>query len=89
MRSKNVPAGFKPPFKLGPMKLYIFDSEDRMAADFNGPDNGIRARGWGRISYRDNAEKDMDDWELWLAHAIDGEKSRKKILDLMNKAANE
>ena len=49
---------YKPPFKLD--HGYIFDSHGEMVADQVDPIAIARIRGWGRISYMDNAENLQD-----------------------------
>ena len=49
---------YKPPFhhRLG----YIYDADSRMVSDEAGGDGAARVRGWGRISYLDDAEDIQD-----------------------------
>jgi hypothetical protein len=85
----SVPAGFVPPFHLDDFGLYINDSEHNMAADFNGPNDNPRPRGWGRIQYRDNGHNDMDEWEDWFLETIGTESDPEKIVELLNAHAGE
>jgi len=55
---KTALALYEPPFKLD--HGYIFDSHGEMVADQVDPIAIARIRGWGRISYMDDAENLQD-----------------------------
>lgn len=61
---------YKPPFKF--MYGYIHDGDGRVVADNNvGADNQVlRVRGWGRISYMENAEALQDEVGEVIAVAL-------------------
>ncbi|MCP2005281.1 UNVERIFIED_ORG: hypothetical protein J2Y78_003821 [Buttiauxella agrestis ATCC 33320] len=61
---------YKPPFKF--MYGYIHDGDGRVVADNNvGADNQVlRVRGWGRISYMENAEALQDEVGEVIAFAL-------------------
>jgi len=49
---------------------YIFDAKGRMVADNGEQDIVARIRGWGRISYLDNAEALQDEVAEIVAEAL-------------------
>lgn len=61
---------YKPPFKF--MYGYIHDADGRVVADNNvDADNQVlRVRGWGRISYMENAEALQDEVGEVIAIAL-------------------
>lgn len=61
---------YRPPFKF--MYGYIHDGDGRVVADNNvGADNQVlRVRGWGRISYMENAEALQDEVGEVIAVAL-------------------
>jgi hypothetical protein len=50
---------YKPPFRYE--SGYIFDANGQMVSDDRGPEGSVqRIRGWGRISYMENAAELQD-----------------------------
>lgn len=81
-KARTLPAGFERPFRWDGM-AYFWDAKNQMAADFDG--GLIRARGWGRVQYREDGEEDMDMWAAWVADIVGTETDPEKIVELLNK----
>lgn len=69
LRARAI-ALYKPPFKFD--HGYIWDADGRMVADNNLDEDGqiLRVRGWGRISYLENAEALQDEVGEIIAIAL-------------------
>jgi len=59
---------YYPPFRFE--RGYIWDSKNNMLADENANDIVTRIRGWGRISYLDNAENLQDEVGYLIAELL-------------------
>ena len=77
------------------MELFILDANGTVCADFRGPGDTIRARGWGWIQYipeRQNtgprcgpeAETIFDAWAAFLAHITMNRKTKQEALKALN-----
>lgn len=83
---------FKPPFKLCPIQRYIRDANNNTMASQTGAcvmdsvDNLWEARGWGRISYMENADVLMDNWESDFKEIVGKETYASNVLQMLNQA---
>lgn len=83
LKSSEVPAGFCKPFYLGPMGIYIFDANDRMAAQFV-DDEHLAPRGYGPIQYRSNPDKDWNSWSWYVKGRTQNWTSKQHAVDMLN-----
>jgi hypothetical protein len=90
----HIKAMYRPPFRLCPMGIFVFDARDEMVADDNGGDRSaarFRMRGWGWIQYlrgsMDEAAALHDEAETVLLKLVEGcEQNMAACVARLNKA---
>lgn len=81
-----LPAGFERPFRVDSLDCYIWDADNRMAADFE--DGAVRARGWGRIQYLPDGEAQMGAWEAFVCERCAGAESIHEACRRLNEVSD-
>lgn len=79
----RILALYKTPFRYDGI-FYIWDAQNEMVADFGGKNDSFRVRGWGRMSYMDNAEELHDTAEAYLLKLVGNATEPEKIVEILN-----
>lgn len=95
----SIPAGFKAPFRFDGI-CYVWDANGEMVADFNEDDDSrpryvdgkrahwnFRPRGWGRVQYLPDGERQMDEWAEWALSAVGDAGDPEEAVRRMNEKA--
>lgn len=86
---KKLLSLYKAPFKSDHMKIYIFDADQNMVADFMPlmPNPSFRPRGYGRFKYMENGDELHSQMSKFLIDLVkDHPADYQKCLDALNKA---
>ena len=79
---------YRAPFRTDNYGNYIWDSKGEMVADFREEGDTLQIRGWGRISYLEDADNLFDACEAFLLSLVPVEhrQNQEMVIQLFNKA---